>query len=137
MEALKPVFGIAGALAAILYFGRLLYYFLDVAGSVEEAEKIGLGPTLLGLAVVGLFFCILLIVRIARFSAGLRSTGSSGRGSPDAPTHDGQGEFDADAAVARYMARRSADAASESPAAPPPHEGGGAARRPSFGRKGR
>ena len=133
MRNLKSVFGLIKALGPVLYCGSLLYYFLDVAGSVQEAETIGLGPTLLGLAAVGLLFCIPLIVKIVRIFAGPRSPGSGGRGGPDGSTHDS--EFDADAAVARYMARRSPEAAPSSPAAPPAHEGGGPARRQSFGRK--
>ena len=137
MRNLKSVFGLIKALGPVLYCGSLLYYFLDVAGSVQEAETIGLGPTLLGLAAVGLLFCIPLIVKIVRIFARPRSPGSGGRDGPDAPTHDGEGGFDADAVVARYMARRSPEAAPSSPAAPPAHEGGGPARRPGFGRKNR
>ena len=102
---------------------------------MQGAEEIGLGPTLLGLGAVGLLFCIPLIVKIVRLFAGPRSPGSGGRGGPDASTHDDEGGFDADAVVARYMARRAAEAARGTPAAPPAHEGGGPARRPGFGRK--
>ena len=135
MRTLKPVFGVIGALVPILYCGSLVYYFFDLSGSVQEAETIGLGPTLLGLGVVGLLFCIPLIMKIVRIFVGPRSPGSGGRGGPDASTHDAEGGFDADAALTRYMARRSAEAAPGSPAALPAHEGGGPARRPSFGRK--
>jgi hypothetical protein len=133
MRNLKSVFGVIGALVPVLYWGGLFYYFLDVSGSVQEAETIGLGPTLLGLGVVGLLFCIPLIVKIVRIFAGPRSPGSGGRGGPDASADDDEGGFDADAVVARYMARRPAEAAPGSPA--PAHEAGGPARRPSFGRK--
>ena len=136
MRNLKSVFGVIAALVPVLYWGGLFYYFLDVGGSVQEAETIGLGPTLLGLGVVGLLFCIPLVVKIVRIFAGPRSPGSGGRGGPDASTHDGDGGFDADAVVARYMARRSAEAAPGSAAAPPAREGG-PARRPGFGRKTR
>ena len=135
MRTLKSVFGVIRALGPVLYCGSLLYYFLDVAGSVQEAETIGLGPTLLSLAAVGLLFCIPLIVKVVRIFGGPRSPGSGGRGGADASALDGEGEFDADAVVARYMARRSAEAAPGSPAAPPAREGGGPARRPSFGRR--
>lgn len=135
MRTLKPVFGVIGALVPVLYWGGLFYYFFNVAGSVQEAEEIGLGPTLLGLGVVGLLFCIPLIVKIVRIFAGPRSPGSGGGGGADASTHDDEGGFDADAVVARYMARRSAEAAAGAPAAPPAHGGGGPARRPGFGRK--
>jgi len=132
---LKSVIGVIGTLAVILYCGRLLYYFLDLTGSVQEAEMNGLGPTLLGLGAVALLFCIVLIVKVVWMFAGPRSPGSGGRGSPGASTDDAEVGFDADAAVARYMARRSAEAASCSPPAPPAHEVGGPTRRVSFGRK--
>ena len=131
----KPIFGVVGALAAVLYCGRLLYYFLDVSGSVEEAQRDGLGPTLLGLGTIGLVLFVVLMVRIVRFFAALPPTGSGKRGGPGASMHEDDGEFDADAAVARYMARRSAEAASGSPAAPSAPERGGPARRQGFGRK--
>ena len=135
MRNLKPVFGVLGALVPVLYWGGLFYYFLDVSGSVQEAETIGLGPTLLGLGALGLIFCIPLILKIVRIFGGPRSSGSGGRGGPDASSHDDDGGFDADAVVARYMARRSAEAAFGSPAAPAAHRSGGSARRPGFGRK--
>ena len=122
-----------GALVPILYCGYLLYYFLDISGSVEEAKVDGLGPTLMGLAVVGLLFCIPFLVKIVRLFKGPRSPGAGGNGGPDAPT--GDGGFDADAVIARYMARQSAQAAPSSPAAPPASGGRGPVGRPSFGRK--
>ena len=131
MRTFKSVFGVIGALVPILYCGGLLYYFLDLSGSVQEAKADGLGPTLMGLGAVGLLFCTLLIMRIARIFVGPRSPGSG----PDASMHDGEGEFDPDAAVARYMARRSAEAAPGPPATPPAHESGGPASRPAFGRR--
>ena len=136
MRTLKALIGAIVALAAILYCGGLLYYFIDLSGSVHEAERDGLGPTLLGLGTVGLLFCILFVVRKAQIFARPRSPGSGGRRGPDLSAHDDEGGFDADAALARYLARRSTEAAPPSPAAPPAREGGGPARRPSFGRRG-
>jgi hypothetical protein len=133
MQTLKSVFGVIGALVPVLYWGGLFYYFFDVSGSWHDAQEIGLAPTLLGLAAVGLLFCIPLILKIVRLFVGLRSPGSGGRGGSDASTSDGG--FDADAVLARYMAGRSAQAAPDSPAAPPADEGGGPTGRPSFGRR--
>ena len=148
MRSFKSVFGVARAGLPVLYCGYLLYYFLDVSGSVQEARDIGLGPTLLGLGIVGLLFCIPLAVKIVRLFIGPRSPGSSapgpgssgsgltdscGRG-PDAPSSDGESGIDADAVVARYLARRSAEAAAASPAAPRAQEGRRPAS-PSFGRR--
>jgi hypothetical protein len=131
MGTLKSVFGVIRALVPVLYCGGLLYYFLHVSGSVQEAEMEGLGPTLLGLGAVGLLFCIPLIVKIVRIFARPRSPGSG----PDASTRNDESGFDVDAAIARYKAWRSQEAAPNAPAARPAHEGGGPARRPGFGRK--
>jgi len=128
VRTLKSVFGLIAALVPIVYCGYLLFYFLHVGGSIQGAKEIGLGPTLLGLGIVGLLFCIPLIIKIVRIVAGPRSPGSGG----DAPTRDDG--FDPDAAIARYMARRSAEAAPDAPAVRPA-QGGGPAKRPGFGRK--
>ena len=135
MRTWKSIFGVTTALVPIIYCGWLLYYFLGVSGSVHEAVTDGLGPTLLGLGVVGLLFCIPLIVRIVRILSGPRSPGSGGRGGPDESTRDSGSGFDADAAIARYLARQSTEATPGSLAPPPAHESGGAVRRPAFGRK--
>jgi hypothetical protein len=110
----------------VLYCGVLLYYFFDISGSLHGAKEIGLSPTLLGLAVVGLLFCIPLVIKIRRIFAPPPSPGSG----PD--SHADEGGFDADAAIARYVAQRSA---AGSPAAPPARKSGGPGRRASFGRK--
>lgn len=137
MQRLKSIFGVIGALVGVLYCGGLIYYyyFLDISGSVQEAKEIGLGPTLLGLGIVGLLLCIPLVWKIVRLFAAPRSPGSGGRSGPDALPPGGDDAFDADAAIARYLARRSAEAAVGSPTARPTHEVGGPAKRPSFGRR--
>ena len=128
-------FGVIRAVVPIVYCGGLIYYFVDLSGSMEEAKADGLGPTVLGLGAVGVLFSIPLIMKIVRLFAGPRSPGSSGHGRPDAPTPDGESGFDADAAVARYMERRSTEAGPVSPTSPPAREGGAPATRSSFGRK--
>lgn len=131
MQSLRPVFGLIRTVVPVVYCGGLLYYFYNQAGSIEQAKQFGLGPTLLGLAVIGGLFCIPLIVKIVLIFIAWRTP----RRRPDAPGPDGAGAFDADAAVARYMARQSADAAPGSRPAPPAHQRTGSASRPSFGRK--
>jgi hypothetical protein len=136
MRTFKSVFGVAGAVVPVLYCGGLLYYFLDVGGSVQQATEIGLGPTILGLGVVGLIFCIPLIIKIARLFSGPRSPGSGSRPDPD---EDDSG-FDADAAIARYMASRSAESTAPSAPIVSPARGGGfgsagPVARQGFGRK--
>ena len=136
MRSLKSVFGVVGALVPILYCGYLLYYFLDLSGSVKEAWDTGLGPTVLGLGVVALLFCIPLAWKLIKAMSGPRWPSSGGR--PNAPPGHGDDDDDdggaaADAIVARYLAQRSAEAAAAP--APRPAQSGGPASRPSFGRK--
>ena len=52
----KPIFRAIGAIVPVFYCGGLLIYFIHQGGSLEGAISIGLGPTLLGLAIVGLLF---------------------------------------------------------------------------------
>jgi hypothetical protein len=133
MRSVKSAFGVIGTVGPILYCGGLLYYFLDLSGSVQEAKADGLGLTLVGLAAVGLLFSIPLLMKLVRIFSRPRSPGSGG--DADASTPDGNGGFDADAVIARYRAQRTAEAAIGARAAPPAPESGAPARRRSFGRK--
>jgi hypothetical protein len=135
------VFGVASALMPVLYCGVLAYYFLDISGSVQNVEDNGLGPTEIGLAAIGLVFCIPMILKVIRLFSRPRSPGPDGENGPDAPPPDDQGGFDADAAIARYMAQRAVEATAAPAAAPvtarpAPHNNAPAAR-PGFGRRGR
>jgi hypothetical protein len=121
VRTLKSVIGVIAALVPILYCCGLLYYFLDVSGSPQEATRDGLGPTLLGLGAVALVFTIPLIVKIVLLVSGTRPPGS---GAP--------GSFDADAVIARYMARGDTSGAS---AARSLSQSGEIPKRPGFGRK--
>lgn len=128
-KAIFNAIKVLGAISAILYCGRLLYYFIDTSGSLQNAKDIGLGPTILGLTVVGLLSCLLLAFRLVRLFSGPRSSGSDNPDKTDPST--GEREFDADAVVARYVAQRAAEAnVAATPVAP-----GGAAKRQGFGRK--
>jgi hypothetical protein len=109
----------------VLYCGILIYYFLDISGSLRGAKTIGLTPTLLGLGVVGLLFCIPLIVTLMRMFSGPRSPESGPNASGD------DNGFDADAAVARYMAQQPAKGTSAAPS----YGRGGPVKRSSFGRR--
>jgi hypothetical protein len=125
-----------GALPPIIYCGGLLYFFLNQSGSVEDAEAIGLGPTLLGLATVGLFFCAVFVGALLWKFGRPRSPGAGGRGGPGG-SDDGDGALDADAVIARYMAERAPQTDPESPAQRAAGGDGGPARAVSFGRKNR
>ena len=127
MRSVKLAIGIAFALMPLVYCGALFFYFLDTAGSVQDAVGIGLGPTLLGVGAIGVLFCVPVAWKILRalHTPRVRTT------NPETPAPD-DSPFDADAALARYLARKSAEA--EGAGAPP--SAGSAPVRPSFGRKG-
>ena len=129
---LKLGFSLFGALVPIIYCCALLYYFFDMSGSVENAETIGLGPTMVGLGIVSLLFCIPLIIKVARIFAKPRTPGSSG---PDTSARDDETGAEAEAAIARYKARQSTQAAPNAPIVSAARASGGPARRPGFGRK--
>ena len=133
MQALKPALRVIRGIVPIIYCGCLVYYFLDVSGSVQEAANDGLGPTILGLGAVGLLFSVPFILNIVRFLAGLHSRGRGGGGG-SAPLKQDDA-FDADAVIARYKAQQSTEAGSGAAAAPLTQKGGGPAKGPSFGRK--
>ena len=128
---MKPVIGMIRTLFPVVYFGGLFFYFLDVAdGSLEQAQEMGLGPYLLGLAIVGLLFSIPLIIKLVWLLVimfGGRRSHGSGTDSPN-----GDGGFDADAVIARYKAQQSVGATS---AKPPARSAPG--KPSSFGRKTR
>ena len=132
MQSLKSAVGLIRVLVPVLYCGGLLYYFFDIGdGSLEGVEAIGLGPTMIGLGAIGLLFCVPLILKIMRIVSGPRSPGSG----PDKPVDDDKTGFDADAAIARYLAQRSVEAAPNAPATRPARPSGGSTPRPGFGRR--
>lgn len=127
----KSILAVIGALVPIAYCGGLLYYFVDGMGGVDNAQMNGLGPTLLGLAIVGLLFFIPLAIKLVRAFVGTPTT--TARDGSSAPKRkDTEEAFDADAVVARYLAKQAADRADgHAPAA----SGQNAAPRATFGRK--
>ena len=137
MRKRRSIVGPIAAIVPVAYCGGLIAFFLRDS-SLEDAVQIGLGPTLLGLAVVGFLFCIPLLYAIIRKISGPRRPRTGG---PGAPTPDGGGGngADIDAMIARHMARMAAEPASAAPAASElssPSSGGKAQARPGFGRKG-
>lgn len=123
MRSFKAVFGLIAALLPIGYCGYLLLYFKDVSGEAGPVQT-GLGPTMLGLGAVGLLFCIPVLLKIVKL---LANAGATAPG--DGKTFEAENTFDADAALARYLARKAA-AGEEMPVPIPdaPPRGG-------FGRK--
>jgi hypothetical protein len=130
MQSWKKIVRIVAALIPVAYCFGLVLYFSNMGGSPEGLAGIGLGPTVLGLGAIGLLLCIPLLYRI------LRAVTGSGRAKADqesgadagAAVLESEPGFDADAALARYMAKKESGLVEA-----PPVE---AAIRPAFGRKG-
>jgi len=133
MRPVKSVFGVIGMLLPVFYCGGLVYYFSGFRGATEGSLAEGLGPTVLGLSAIGLLFCIPIGWKLVKMLTGSRAPVPDRPGGEDEEAASG---FDADAALARYMARKAAGAegAVASPAAWTPEP---VVSRPSFGRKTR
>lgn len=132
------VLGVIGGLIPLIYIGWLLRHFVGVGGgSAEGVAGIGLGPTVIGLSIVGLLFALPLIIKLLRATTGVNRVPGA---SFDAKLKPGEvlvePAFDPDAAFANYMRRREAGVAGDvtvDPAddAPVPFS----PRPTSFGRK--
>lgn len=109
---LKSVVGLIWSFFPVVYCFGLDYYFIHSSGSLQDAENNGLGPTVYGLGIVGLLFCIPLLVKFVLIFIELRKPRLSVGGSSPGGDDDG---FDADAVIARYMAQGKLEAVSNSP----------------------
>lgn len=131
LGSFKSIFGVAKAVVPVLYCGYLLYYFVDVGGSADGIWDIGLGPTVIGLAAVGLLFSIPLILKLVRMFKGPRMPKPGGN-KPASDDGDDDSGAAADAIIARYLARQAEEAKAAAPARAAPKSG---PAKPSFGRK--
>lgn len=114
------------SLLPLVYIGWLLIHFTSFDGWSDGLLAGGLGPTVLGLGAIGLLFCAPVIFRLLKFAITPRSpTPPTGGDVPE------ESNFDADAALARYLERKAAGQGTEIPV----HAAGGDAPRPVFGRK--
>jgi len=110
------------SLLPLLYIGGMLYYLTGFKGWDNGPLASGLGPTVLGLGALGLLVSVWLLARLLRsVLAPGGVTVRKGEMVAQEPA------FDADAALARYMARKEAGLVE-----PPPEEN---IPRPVFGRK--
>jgi hypothetical protein len=127
----SPALGIIRALIPVLFCGGFLVYFAGVERWTGVPVGDALTPTILGLGILTLLFAIPLVLRVARLLGPPPPRKPGPRPSED-PTAAERSDFDADAAIARYLARREAARPPPAPAsaavAPPP---------PTFGRKTR
>jgi len=129
MGSMKSAGTLIAALVPIAYCGAMVYYFFHVGGgSVQGIAAMGLGPTVLGLGAIGLLFMLPLVIRLVRLTA----APPSGHRTGVAVTLPEEEAFDADAALARYLARK-AEAGDDAPM--PMADAGTPAVRPTFGRK--
>lgn len=136
----SPGLGIIGALIPVLFCGGFLVYFAGVEHWTGVPVGDALTPTVFGLGALTILFAIPLILRIARL-VGPPSPRKPGSPPRRDPPEDERSDFDADAAIARYLARREA----EGPAAAAPASAAGlrapapafAPPPPTFGRKTR
>jgi len=153
MRSLKNIVGVLSALTSIVYCGGLILYFvgdwgelgafkslLGAENGVAGANALGLGPTILGLGAFGLVFVVILLVRIIRLiprrdPPPRERSGPSGMVVAD----DDDSGAAADTMIARYLAKRSAEAAAPAkPVAPRPAANRTITpQRPSFGRRTR
>src|SRR5690349_6053941 len=116
---LRSLVGFILSFVPVIYCGGLVYYFIHSSGSLQDAENNGLGPTVYGLGVVGLLFCIPIIVKCVLIFIELRKPRLSVEGGVGWSPPSGDDKFDADAVVARYMAQRQLDIDSSAPGAAP------------------
>jgi predicted lipid-binding transport protein (Tim44 family) len=151
MHSLKNIVGVLGALIGILYCGGLIFYFLGswgelgafksllgVDNGLTGAKALGLGPTILGLGAIGLVFVVILLIRIALLITRRDPPPRERDSQPGRATADDGGAA-ADTMIARYMAKRSAEAAAPSqPVAPRPATNRAVSpQRTTFGRRTR
>jgi hypothetical protein len=135
-KPIKPApspFALVGALLPLVYFGGMIYYFSGVGGgTIQGIVDIGLGPTVAGLTIVGLLFTIKPVMIIFRLLVGTPTAARSVSSDFDAVP---ESSFDADDAIARYMAKRGQGDAEAQPSQMPVDAYSAPAPRGGFGRK--
>lgn len=122
MRALKLIL----SLLPLVYIGWLIFHFTSFDGWSDGLLAGGLGPTVLGLGAIGLLLCAPVLYRLLKFAITPRGPAASKQA--EVPE---ESDFDADAALARYMARKAAGQGVEVPPEAPAEQ----APRPVFGRK--
>jgi len=120
MRTTNSTFGLIGSLIPLLFIGGLLLYLNNVSNAFGGLLDSQLKPTMFGLGAIGLLFLILFLWRLRRFAAPPAPPRSGSSGGTDDPLEGERSDFDPDAAIARYMAKRAA---------------GGSTGQTGFGRK--
>ena len=134
MNTARSWFGLLGALLPVLFFGGLFLYFDRVSDATYGLLDGALGPTRIGLGGLTILFALLFLWKLRRSATPPPPRGGAGL---DAAVEEARGDFDPDAAMARYLARRGGHA-TVPPAGPTAGFGTDVPRPPpgSFGRKG-
>jgi hypothetical protein len=134
MRTMRSIVGLIAAAIPVLYCGGLLLYFAGVEKWTGVPVGNALGPTMIGLGVVGLLFLIPLVLRIVRLLGrpGASGSDSGGGGRAGAAPQEERSDFDPEAAINRYLAKRATGAGD----AAPPLASHRVAGQAGFGRKG-
>jgi len=109
MRTTRSFFGLVWALLPVLWFGGLLLYFGQVNSWSGGAFDRALGPTMFGLGALTLLFLTLFALKLRSVLAPPRPP--AGRAGPSS---EERGDFDPDAALARYLARHNPDSEARS-----------------------
>jgi hypothetical protein len=140
MQAAKSWFSVVMALLPVLFFGGMFLYFSSVNNASFGLLDGALGPTRIGLGALTILFALLFLWRLKR--AATPPPAKVSLSPADAKLEEVKSDFDADAAMARYLARRG-EGGSAAPAPPPsfapppvPTVDGVPIRPGGFGRKG-
>ncbi|MES2987983.1 MAG: hypothetical protein V4808_08760 [Pseudomonadota bacterium] len=104
---MKSVFGIVFGLLPIAWFGGLAVYFYRTNQAMGGFATKELGPTIIGLSVVAGLFAIPVLFKILKLLAGGRAKPVVKAGATD--DVEEVSDFDPDAALARYLARKEAN----------------------------
>ena len=105
MRTTKQWIGLIGALLPVLFCGGFLLYFNTVRGAFGGLVDSQLGPTMIGLGAFFVLFLVLFLVKLWRTAGGPPASPAA---RAEAVIEAEQSDFDADAALARYLARRDA-----------------------------
>jgi hypothetical protein len=136
MAPFSPALGILRALLPVLFCGGFLVYFAGVERWTGVPVGNGPAPTILGLGILTFLFAIPLVLRVARL-LGPSPPRKPGPAFREEPLAAERSDFDADAAIARYLARREAGGPPSPAPSAPAASAAAAPPRPNFGRKTR
>jgi hypothetical protein len=139
MQTARSWFGAIGGLIPVLFFGGLFFYLSSVNNAFYGLLDGALGPTRIGVGGLALLFFVLFLWRLRRLAAPPAPPKDKVGDRVDQALAETKSDFDADAAMARYLARRGTGTSAPAAAGPSPAFGSGEAPvRPAggFGRKG-